>query len=234
MKTLKGLFFILVIIIIAGILTPMDIRIAYWNYGFASILERTGDPGGAVDHYKLAFEAIPGDVKFIRAYAGMLNDNGDNFSDTNSFQSAFSVSNDWITEYEHHDQVWQIYIERARANWGRGRKPAAKGDIDIAVDLRPTDYTALVYQGIIWRDLQTNRDRIRESIPVFEQAIRVRNSRNTWWAHFELAKAWYMVNDEVRALNELNQALSQYPPRWLREEAERLKHDIQSSGRSNR
>ncbi len=233
MKTLKGLFFILVIIVIAGILTPMDIRIAYWNYGFASILERTGDPGEAVDHYKLAFEAIPGDVKFIRAYARMLNDNGDDLSDTNSFETAYTVSNNWITDYEHHHQVWQIYIERARANWGRGRKPAAKGDIDIAVDLRPTDYTALVYQGIIWRDLQTNRDRIRESIPVFEQAIRLRN-QNNWWAHFELAKAWYMVNDEVRALNEINQALSQYPPRWLREEAERLRHDIQSSGRSNR
>ena len=127
-----------------------------------------------------------------------------------------------------------LYIELARAEWGKDRKNGAKVAIDKAVNLMPTDYNGLVYQGIIYRDMSKNNPNIRKSIPIFEQAISVRNSTNTYWAHYELAIAWWKVKDEARALNEVNQALSQFPPRWLRENAERLKHEIQSSGRSER
>jgi hypothetical protein len=78
------------------------------------------------------------------------------------------------------------------------------------------------------------RNKIRESIPIFENAIQVRSEKNTYWAHLEMAKAYYMIADEVHALNEINQTLSQFPPRWIRDEAERLKQEIQSSGRTIR
>lgn len=233
MKVLQGTLVFLIIIVIAAFLIPTDIRTAYWHYSYASIIQKTGDPHGAADHFKDAMEALPEDILFVRAYASQLNDNGKNFSDVEAFEEAFRVANNWINEHENDEQVWQMYIERSRANWGRGRMPAAKGDIDTAVDMRPSDYMALVYQGIIYRDMHPNeKNKIRESIPIFEQAIQLRNQKNTWWAHYELAKAWYMVADDVRALNEVNQALSQFPPRWLRDEAERLKHEIQSSGRT--
>jgi hypothetical protein len=99
----------------------------------------------------------------------------------------------------------------------------------------PTDYVALVYQGIIYRDIRPeSRDSVFLSVPIFEQAIRVRHHTRTYWAHYELARAYYLMGEEDNALNQLSQAISQYPPRWLKVEAERLRHEIQSSGRSER
>lgn len=233
MKVLQGTLVFLVIFVVAALLIPVDLRTAYWNYGYAWVQQKTGDPYGAADHLKSAFEALPDDVLFARAYVSQLNDNGKNFSEVSAYEEAFRVSDNWINDHETDSDVWQMYVERARANWGRARMPAAKTDIDKAVDLRPGDYVALVYQGIIYRDMHPNeRNRVRESIPIFEQAIQIRNEKNTYWAHYELARAHYMIGDDVRALNEVNQCLSQFPPRWMRDEAERLKHEIQSSGRT--
>jgi hypothetical protein len=233
MKFLTRTLIFLAIILVAALLVPADLRTAYWHYGYATIIQKTGDPHGAADHFKAAFETLPDDILFARAYVSQLNDNGENFSEVSSFDEAYRISNNWITDYENDPEVWQMYVERARANWGRDRKPSAKSDIDKAVDLRPGDYIALVYQGIIWRDLNPqNLDGVRKAIQIFEQAIQVRNQKNTYWADLECAKAWYMVGDEGRALSEIDQAISQFPPRWIRDEALNLKHEIQSSGRT--
>ncbi|MCX6646842.1 MAG: hypothetical protein NTY09_10905 [bacterium] len=235
MKVIQSALVFLIIVVIAALLVPYNLRVAYWNYGAAWVQQHTGDPNGAADHFKYAFEALPDDVVFARAYVSQLNDNGKNFSQTVSFEEAYRISNNWINEHPDDPQVWQMYIERARSYYGRNRFAEAKTDIDKAVNIEPGDYIALVYQGIIYRDMHPNeRNKIRESIPIFENAIQVRAEKNTYWAHFEMAKAYYMIADEDHALNEINQTLSQFPPRWLRDEAERLKHEIQSSGRTIR
>jgi tetratricopeptide (TPR) repeat protein len=235
MKVLQSALVFLIIVVIAALLVPMDLRTAYWNYGAAWVQQHTGDPNGAVDHFKYAFEALPDDVTFARAYLSQLNDNGKNFNQTVSFAEAERVATNWINDHPDDPQVWQIYIERARSFYGRNRFAEAKTDIDKAVNLEPGDYIALIYKGIIYRDMHPNdRNRIREAIPFFETAIQIRSEKNTYWAHFEMAKAYNMIGDDVHALNEVNQTLSQFPPRWLRDEAERLKNDIQSSGRTIR
>ncbi len=233
MKVLRNLLIVLVVLAVIAFLIPADIRDGYWGYLCGRGLEMTGDTGGASSSYKGAYEAMPDNVVFAAAYARSQNDLGESLKKDDHFNTAKDVATRWIDAHEDDERVFLMYIELARSEWGRNRKPTAKIAIDKAVDLMPTDYTALVYQGIIYRDYQPGHmDQVRTSIPIFEQAIKVRNSTKTYWAEFELAKAWWLVKDETRALNELDQALSQFPPRWLRLEAERLKHEIQSSGRS--
>ncbi len=235
MKVLQNTIIVLTIIIVIALLIPGDLRAGYWFYLYGKTLETTGDTGGASISYKNATEAMPDNVKFVRAYTRSLNDIGEMREEESYFETAEDIADNWIDLHESHDQVYQIYIELARAQWGRGRKTNAKASINRAVVLMPTSYDALVYQGIILRDIHPrNKESVRKSIPVFEQAIRVRNFTQTWWANYELAKAWWMIDDEGNALIQVNQALGQFPPRWLRDDAERLKHEIQSSGRSER
>lgn len=235
MKALRNLLILLVIIVIIGFVVPGDLRNGYLNYWYGRLLETTGNLGGASQAYENAAGAKPDSATFARAHARSLNDLGEKREDESYFDQAFRVADSWVDENEYHDLVWQLYVEKARAEWGQGKKNAARFSIDKAVELMPTDYTALVYQGIIYRDTRPNNwDAVRRSIPIFEQAISVRRSTRTSWAHYELAVAYWMIRDEPRALNEINQALSQWPPRRLRQKAERLKHEIQSGGRSER
>jgi len=235
MKILKPLLALIAILVIIGFIIPADLRGGWFYYSYGRMLELTGDQGGASEQYKLAASSMTDNVRFARAYARSLNDLAERTENEGVFVTAYNVAHGFIDDHEHEPGIYQMYIEQARADWGRGRRNNAKAAIDVAVDLRPTDYDALVYQGIIYRDIQPTREQaIRISIPIFEQAIVVRNHTRTYWAHYELAKAWWMVRDEDRALNEIDQCVSQFPPRWIRDGAERLKHEIQSGGRSER
>jgi len=235
MRVLKPLLVLIVILIVVALFTPQDIRDGNFFYAYGRVLDALGNSGAAAGAYKTSFEAMPGNIRFVRSYVRALNDIGERTESESHFVTAYDVANQWIEDHEGHDQVWQMHIEKARAEWGKGSRGAAKVSIDTAVELMPTDYYALVCQGIIYRDIQpNNKDAVGRSISIFEQAIEVRHSTRTYWAHFELAKAYWMLRDEARALNELDQAISQFPPRRIRIEAERLKHEIQSSGRSER
>ena len=235
MKFLKSLIILLVIVIIVGLILPMDLRSGYFNYSLGRISELTGKTGQAVERYGFATGAMPDSVLFARAYLRALNDLGEMRDNDDDFSTALAYADKWIDEHEGDFDAWQIWIEKARAEWGKGVKNAGKVSIDKAVSLNPTDYTALVYQGIIYRDYRPNiKNEVRLSIPIFQQAIELRHYTRTYWAHIELAKAFKMVNDETGAIVELNQCLSQYPPRKVKMEAERLKNEIQSSGRSER
>jgi tetratricopeptide (TPR) repeat protein len=233
MKVLKSLIALLVVVVVIGLFIPADLRGGWFYYLYGRTLDLTGNSEGAVDAYKMSTESLPDDVRFARMYARALNDVAEETDDEGMYVSAYNFAHEFIDNHENDDGIWQLYIEQARADWGRGRRNNAKAAIDLAVNMRPTDYEALVYQGIIYRDIQPTREQaIRLSIPIFEQAIQVRNQTRTYWAEYELARAWWMVHDETRALNELNQSLSQFPPRWLRDDAERLKQEILSSGRT--
>ena len=235
MRIIKSLLLLVVVIVIIGFLIPADLRGGWFYHLYGRALDLTGNSAGAVDYYKLSMESMPDEVRFTRAYARALNDIAEETEDEGMYVSAYNVAHDFIRDHEDDPGLWQMYVEEARADWGRGRRNNAKATIDIAVDLRPLEYEALVYQGIIYRDIQPAREAaIQLSIPIFEQAIEVRNGTRTYWAHYELARAYWMLRDEDRALNELEQSLSQFPPRWLREDAERLKQEIQSSGRTER
>jgi tetratricopeptide (TPR) repeat protein len=235
MKALRNLLILLAIIVVIGFVVPGGVRNGYLNYWYGRLLEMKGDLGGASQAYENASDAMVDNATFARAQVRTLNDLGEEKEETSYFDDAFKVADSWIKDHENHEQVWQLYVEKARAEWGQGKKNVARFSIDKAVELMPTDYVALVYQGIIYRDTRPdNRESVRRSIPIFEQAIAVRRETRTAWAHYELAVAFWMVRDEQGALNEINQTLSQWPPRWLRQKAERLKHQIQSGGRSER
>ncbi len=235
MRILKNMVIAIVILAIIGFVIPADIRSGYFYWSYGRVLELTGNTGGAADAYESAATAIPDSVKFARSFARTMNDLAEQLDDDGVYVEAYTFSREWINDHDNDSGLWQMWVELARAEWGRGRKTQARAAIDNAVDLQPTDYTALVYQGIIYRDqMPENIDMVRRAIPILEHAIAVRNHTRTYWAHYELSRALYMVNDEDGAIREVNQALSQFPPRWLRTEAERFKHEIQSSGRSER
>lgn len=235
MKALKGLLIFLVILIAVGLLIPVKFRIAYTSYSIGRIQEMTGNSTGASVNYRTATQAMPKEVMFARIYARSLNDLGEKTGNGDYFDQAARFTETWIIDHEGNPDVWQIIVEKARALWGQGRKPAAKEAIEQAVSLNPTSYEALVYEGIMFRDIHPeNPDTVRTSIPIFEQAIEIRRRTNTDWAQYELAVAFWMIRDEEQALNHVEQCLSQFPPRDLKERAERLKHEIQSSGRSER
>jgi tetratricopeptide (TPR) repeat protein len=241
MRALRNLIVLLIVIVVIGFFIPLDLRNGYFFYWYGRITELTGnDTGRAAALYKQASGAMEANATFARAYARALNDiaNGFDRGSTNAekyYNDALDFCDRWIEEYEASDDIWMLYVEKSRAEWGLGRKNAARVSIDKAVDIMPTDYVALVYQGIIWRDFSPNdKDAIAASVRVFEQAISVRNETRASWAHYELAVAYKMINDEVRALNEIQQCLAQWPDRKLRQNAERLKHEVESSGRTNR
>jgi len=224
---------IIIIILVIGIVVYF-LPGGYFSYFVGKYFELTGNKGSALEWYQTAYEEAPENAGYIRAYARSINDLAEEREDAKLFMDAWKITDKWVKENSNHDVRDLILIELARAEWGRGRKQQARVAIDEAVDLSPTNYEALVYQGIIYRDTWTSRENIRQSIPIFEQALQVRNNKSTYWAELELAKAWWKLGDETHALAELDQALSQFPPRWVRVEAERLKHEIQSSGRSER
>jgi tetratricopeptide (TPR) repeat protein len=235
MKAFKNLLIFLVVLIVITFVIPVDLRTGWFNYGMGRVSELTGDTASASDRYLLASESMPDSVTFARSYARALNDLGELTKRKDYYDDAYDVADDWIKDHEDEIEVWQLWIEKARAEWGLESTNAAKISIDTAIKLQPTDYTALVYQGIIYRDLRpNNKDAIRQSIPIFEQAIEVRRQTRTAWARYELAVAYKLIDDHERAINEVNQCLAQFPSRDLREKAERLLHDLQSSGRSER
>jgi tetratricopeptide (TPR) repeat protein len=239
MKALRNLLIFLVLIIVVGFFVPADLRNGYLYYWYGSAVDSTsGDVGKAADAYKQASGAMPANPIFARAYARALNDIAEGLSGATQEQyygQAYDFSHKWIEEHKDADGVWQLWVEEARGEWGQGKKAAAKHSIDTAVDLMPTDYTALVYQGIIWRDqMPGDKKMVDDSIPVFEQAIEVRRETRTAWAHYELAVAYKMIKDENRALAELAQATAQWPDRALRTKIERLKHELESGGRSEK
>jgi tetratricopeptide (TPR) repeat protein len=235
MKVLKPIIFLVVVAAIAYFFTPPNLRDGWLYYSYGRILDVTNNQPKALNAYKHSADAMPENIRFARTYARTLNDIAEATDSQSYFQTAETYAEDWIEQYSGSMELWQMYVELARAEWGQGSRSAAKYAIDRAVELMPTDYVALVYQGIIYRDIHPeNRNSVFLSVPIFEQAIRVRRQTRTYWAHFELAKAYYLMGEEDSALNELNQAISEFPPRWLRIEAERLKHEIQSSGRSER
>ena len=232
MKALKPLIVILVILIVVTFLLPVDIRDGYYFYICGRTAELTGNSAGALNAYKTSSDSIPDNIVFSRARARVLNDIAEATEDDGYYQEAYNFTNGWIDEYVTHQELWQILVEKARAEWGLGRKATARISIDEAVSLMPTDYTAIVYRGIIYRDIRPNDpNSIRRSIPIFERAIEVHRRNRTSWAHLELAKAYWMLQDDTRALNQIQQTLSEYPPREIKREAERLKIEIQSSGR---
>jgi tetratricopeptide (TPR) repeat protein len=238
MKIIKNLFIFLIVLVVIGFFIPPDLRNGYINYYYGSIVTSTSsDLGQAEMAFDTATKAQPNNVKFARAYARNLNNMGDVLGKGSPaeqyFGKALDFSKAWIDAHESDPDIWNLYVEKARAEWGLGRKEPAKESIDKAVDLAPTDYEALVYQGIIWRDLAgKDRNAMSKAVNVFEQAISVRNEQRTSWAHYELAVGFYTIKDETNALNEVNQALAQWPDRKLKQKIERLKHDIESGGRS--
>ena len=235
MKVLKPIIALAVIVAIAYFVTPADLRDGWLYYMYGRMLEVTSTPAKALEAYKTSAEAMPDNIRFNRTYVRALNDVAEETDGQAHYRTAEEYAEEWIDEHSDNSGLWQMYVEYARALWGRGSKSAAKRAIDRAVSLMPTDYIALIYQGIIYRDIRPeNRDAVYRAVPIFEQAIQIRRQTRTYWAHYELAKAYWMIDDEERALNELNHAISQFPPRWLRIKAERLKHEIQSSGRSER
>ena len=241
MKALRNLIIFLALIVIAGFLIPVDLRNGYFFFYYGQIVQSTsGDTGSAAAAFKDSSAAMPSNGVFARSYARSLNDIADGFetgsANTEDYYSqALEFADTWLEKNEKNKDEWQLLVEKARAEWGLGRKGAAKVSIDKAVNLRPTDYVALVYQGIIWRDMQPNdKNAIGRCVSVFEQAISVRKETRTSWAHYELAVAYKMMNSTDRAFNEVNQGLAQWPSRDLRDKLERLKHDIESSGRSER
>jgi tetratricopeptide (TPR) repeat protein len=241
MKALRNLIILLVIIVAISFFIPPDLRSGYFFYWYGRVTELTSrDTGKAAAMYKQSTDAMKGKALFARAYARALNDIATNFENGTPlaekyYTDALNFCNTWIEAQGEGGDGWMVYVEKARAEWGLGRKNVAKQSIDKAVELMPTDYIALVYQGIIWRDFSPHdRISVAASMPIFEQAIEIRNETRASWAHYELAVAYKMINDEVRALGEIQQALAQWPDRELRNKAERLKHEIESSGRSNR
>lgn len=240
MKALRNLLIFLVILGIAGFFMPVNLRNGYFHYFYGRIVEQSsGNLGKAVASYKLATEAMPENPTFVRAYLRSLNDLGVSLNDPENarthFMTALRFAEDWLKKHEFSNGKWQVLIEKARAEWGLDRKTSAKVSIDSAVKLMPTDYTALVYQGIIYRDISpNNRNDLAVALNIFEQALAVKRETNAYWAHFEMAKTYLLMKDEVSALNELNQALAQWPPRKMRQDIERLKNQIQSSGRSEK
>lgn len=241
MRVLRNLLILLVLIVIAGFFVPANIRNGYAFFWYGQFTEAvSNDLGKAAAAYKSAHTAWPENARFAREYAATLNDIGTGFTSGSGnaeqyFQQALEFANEWVGAHEGDAQIWQLLVEKARAEWGLGRRNAARVSIDNAVDLMPTDYVALVYQGIIWRDINPrDRTQISRAIAVFEQAIQIRREQRTAWAHYEMAVAYKMLNDEVRALNECQQALAQWPDRDLRAKIERLKHELESGGRTNR
>jgi len=240
MKALRNLLILLGLIVVAGFFVPVDIRNGYIYYWYGDIVNMTGDTGKAAAMFKDASEAMPASATFARAYVRALNDIALGFQpgDSNSEQyytQAYNFAKEWLEKNDKSEGAWGVLVERARAEWGLGRKNVAKGTIDLAVNKMPTDYEALVYQGIMHRDISPgDRNSVAASIPIFEQALEVRRETRTAWAHYEMAVAYRMINDENRALAEIDQCLAQWPDRALRIKAERLKNEIQSSGRTNR
>lgn len=232
MKALKPLIVILVILIICTFLLPTDIRDGYYFYLCGRAAELTGNSISALSAYKTASDSMPDNAVFARARARTLNDIAEDTEDDGYYQEAYNFTNGWIDENITHMELWQMYVEKARAEWGLGRKATARISIDEAVRLMPVDYTALIYQGIIYRDIRPlDHNSVRLSIPIFQHAIEIRRRTRTSWAHLELAKAYWMIQDDARALNQIQQTLSEFPPREIKREAERLKIEIQSSGR---
>lgn len=230
MKAVRALVALVVVIAVIAFFMPAG----YWPYFIGKYHEMTGNTASALESYKNASNDVPENSGFVQAYTRTLNDLATERDDEELFTRAYRTTSDWLDDYEGSENEYLILIELSRAEWGRDRKQQARTAIDRAVDLAPTNYDALVYQGIIYRDTWTTERRIREGILIFEQAIDVKNHKSTYWAQLELAKAWWMIGDEVKSLNAIDQAMSQFPPRWVREEAERLRHDINSSGRSER
>jgi len=230
MKIIRNLIIVIVILAAIGYFVP----IGYWSFGLGKYHEMTGNTSDAYQAYKTAAAETPENVSFVRAYARSVNDLAVERDDEDLYMEAYRVTEEWLGDNQHHNSRHLILIELARAEWGRDRKHNAKVAIDEAVEFAPTNYDALVYQGIIYRDSWNTKQKIQLSIPIFENALQARNFRNTYWAELELARAWWMIGDETRALLEIEQALSQFPPRAIRDDAERLKHEIQSSGRSER
>jgi tetratricopeptide (TPR) repeat protein len=240
MKALRNLIIFLVIIVAAGFLIPVDLRNGYFFNYYGQIIEATSnDLGAAAAAYKDSSAAMPSNGKFARAYVRAINDIGSGAEAAGNsekyYSEALQAAEDWLAANKGNKDEWQLLVEQARAEWGLGKKNAAKVSIDKAVNIRPTDYTALVYQGIIWRDMQPHDNKeIGKCVSVFNQAIEVRKETRTAWAHYELAVAYRMMRDDNASFNEVNQALAQWPDRALREKLERLKHDIESSGRSEK
>jgi len=232
MKALKALFGLLVVIIIIGVAVPIDFRSGYFAYYSGRFAESRANLGGAVQHYKTAHLAMADNAHFFRAYTRALNDLAEFTDDQSDFVEAEALCEEWLDENEGSPDEWMIKVQLARAYWGQGSKNAGKAEIDAAISLMPTDYDALVYQGIMWRDTATDPNKIALSIPIFESAVAARRSTRCAWAHYEKAIAFWKLKNERKALNSIAQALSQFPPRELRNDAERLKAEIQSGGRS--
>jgi len=239
MKVLKP---IIALVVILGIAVAVIYYISpgYIPYLYGKAVYKIGDKGKALLAFESARNAEPDKVTFARAYASTLNDLGSDLEDPSYYSRAYDYTHDWIEEHDTELELWQMYVEEARAQFGLGNQSSAKIAIDRATELMPTDYEALVYKAVIYRDMavspngQVNRNAMDRVIGMFEQAIEIRNFTQTWWAHYELALAFKYIGDETRALNQVNQCLSQFPPRWMKLKAERLKADIQSSGRSER
>jgi tetratricopeptide (TPR) repeat protein len=233
MRVLRNLLILLGILVVVAFFVPPEIRDGYYYLFWGKIVEMTGDTAGAAESFKTSSEAAPENPLFARHRARALNDLAEATESEEKYQEAFDFTGAWIDAHEFDPGVWQLHIERARAEWGLGRKNPARTSIDKAVDLRPTDYTALVYQGIMHRDYRPDdRNLVATAIPIFEQAIQVRRQSRTSWAHLELAKTYWMLGDENNALNQVSQTIAQFPPRDIRDEAERLRTEIQSSGRA--
>ncbi|MFH1675989.1 MAG: tetratricopeptide repeat protein [bacterium] len=235
MKGLKNLLIFVVVVVIILVLIPPGIRNGYFNYYLGKYYEMTGDTGNAANYFEEAHKELPESPTFVAAWARVLNDLGVMNGKKEYYDRADEAAHDWLEEHGKETKSYVVWIEQSRAEWGQERKLNAKQSIDSAIDLMPTSYNALVYQGIIIRDMNPkNREGARQSIPVFEQAIEVKNHMRTAWAQYELAVAWDIVGNEGKALNALEQALSQYPPRDLRDKSELLKNKISSGGRSEK
>ena len=179
---------------------------------------------------------MPANTEFADAYAKALNDIADGKTGSEAadfFNQAHDFAHGWIGDHDGAPRIGLLYEEQARAEWGLGEKGAAKQSIDTAVEKMPTEYDALVWQGIIWRDMSPgDKNAVGSSVPVFEQAISVRNETRTAWAHYELAVAYSMIRDSDRAIGELDQATAQWPDRALRDKIEKLRHDLESGGKN--
>ncbi|HDS30228.1 MAG TPA: hypothetical protein ENN67_04205 [Firmicutes bacterium] len=233
MRALRNLLIFLAILVVIGFILPAEFRDGYYFYYAGRLAETTGNIAGAVEAYKTSSEANQDSALFARARARALNDLAESTKSTSKYNEAFRFCTEWIEKHEFDPGVWMLYIERARAEWGIDRKHLALQTIKKALDINPTDYIALVYHGIMIRDFRPGDiESIQSSIPIFEQAVKVRRHSRTYWAHLEQAKAFWMLKDENNALIQINQALAQYPPRDIKDEAERLRTEIQSSGRS--
>ena len=235
MKGLKNLLITIVVIVVILILIPAGIRNGYYDYFMGKYFEMTGDIGNAANYFEEAHKELPDNPKFAAAWPRALNDLGVMNGKKEYYDKAYEAAHDWLEVHGKETNSYVVWIEQSRAEWGQERKLNARQSINEAIDLMPTSYEALVYQAIIIRDTNTkNKEGARQSIPVFEEAIEVKNHMRTSWAQYELAVAWDIVGNEGKALNALEQALSQYPPRDLRDKCELLKNKISSGGRSEK